>query len=114
MNMSHAANALKSMYIGKHATKNAWVFVWLIFVIFVGFAISGYVFSLDIEEWYRWTVFGIVIALSVIGLIYFWWASTAGRSSYRKGEKDAAACARAQHNAGQAPMNYNSGQMSMK
>lgn len=82
-----AIRAGGSVVVGKQASRNAWVFVWLLFVIFVGIAIISYVWTIDVEEWFRWTVFGVILALSLLGLLMVWKASMAGKNFWKKSKE---------------------------
>lgn len=78
----------KAKYMGKQATKNAWVFTWMLFVIFIGIAVLSYIWTSDIEEWFRWTAFAFIVLLSIIGVLVVWRASGATQREMNKCKKE--------------------------
>ena len=62
---------MRQKFNGKLAVKNSFVFVWLVFVIFIGILIVAYVWNLDIEDGWRWTAFALILTLSILLLVVF-------------------------------------------
>lgn len=52
--------------------KSAWVFTWLIFVIFVGTALLAWIWVSNVDEWFRWISLVIFVILAIIALFIFW------------------------------------------
>jgi len=57
------------MFQSKQATKNAWVFTWLIFTLFVGMLIVAYLWTIDLDDCSKWAIVLAFIVLAIFGLL---------------------------------------------
>lgn len=57
------------MFQSKQATKNAWVFTWLIFTLFVGMLIVAYLWTIDLDDCTKWAIVLAFWALAIFGLL---------------------------------------------